>query len=252
MIPKIIHYCWLSGDEFPPLIKKCINTWKRRLPDYEIICWDKHRFSIDSNPWVQEAYNMKKYAFAADYIRFYALYNYGGIYLDSDVEVLKKFDDLLNNHCFLGYENVSGLLEPAIIGAEIGMQWCKDMMDYYESRHFIGSTPTIAPIVINELFEKKFKDFPIGPVNSETYIANKSILLCPAEYFSPIKSDKQKNYNKSNKDISEELRSNPKTYCIHRFNGSWVSPFRKKVYDLLYLILGKESIIKLKNIIHKK
>ena len=89
MIPKIIHYCWLSRDEFPPLIKTCIDTWKEQLPDYEFILWDTNRFKLESNIWVQQAFDTKKYAFAADYIRLYAIYNFGGIYLDTDIEVLK-------------------------------------------------------------------------------------------------------------------------------------------------------------------
>lgn len=96
MIPKIIHYCWLSGDMYPDKIKKCINSWKKIMPDYEIMIWDLSRFDINSIVWTKQAYEKKKYAFASDYIRFYALYNYGGIYLDSDVEILRSFNDFLN------------------------------------------------------------------------------------------------------------------------------------------------------------
>ncbi|MCS2958344.1 hypothetical protein NXX53_17410 [Bacteroides salyersiae] len=90
MIPKRIHLCWLSGDPYPQKIQKCIDSWKVHLPDYEIMLWDLKRFDIAQVPWVEQAFRVKKYAFAADYIRLYALYNYGGIYLDSDVEVLKR------------------------------------------------------------------------------------------------------------------------------------------------------------------
>src|SRR5690606_40794226 len=101
MIPKKIHFCWLSGDEYPDLIKKCVNTWKEKLPDYEFILWDTNRFDLDSNIWVKQAFETKKYAFAADYIRLYAVYNYGGIYLDTDVEVIKSFEDLLDLPYFI-------------------------------------------------------------------------------------------------------------------------------------------------------
>ena len=87
MIPKQIHLCWLSGDPYPAKIEKCLASWKKHLPDYEVVLWDTERFDLESVPWVKQAFEAKKYAFAADYIRFYALYNYGGIYLDSDVEV---------------------------------------------------------------------------------------------------------------------------------------------------------------------
>lgn len=94
MIPKIIHLCWLSGDPYPPKIQKCLESWKKFLPEYEVMLWDGNRFDLNSSSWVAQAF-AKKYAFAADYIRMYALYHYGGIYLDSDVEVLKSFDELL-------------------------------------------------------------------------------------------------------------------------------------------------------------
>ena len=95
MIPKIIHYCWLSGDPFPDLINKCIDSWHNILSDYEFMLWDTRKIDVNSNLWLKQAYENKKYAFAADYIRFFALYHYGGIYLDADVEVLKDFKSLL-------------------------------------------------------------------------------------------------------------------------------------------------------------
>ena len=95
MIPKVIHYCWLSGDPYPSLIKECLETWKKYLGDYEIWLWDRERFDIESTVWTKEAFECKKYAFAADYIRLYALCNYGEIYLDYDVTVYKSLDDIL-------------------------------------------------------------------------------------------------------------------------------------------------------------
>jgi Mannosyltransferase OCH1 and related enzymes len=135
MIPKIIHYCWLSGDPYPPIIRECLETWKECLGDYEIWLWDRERFDIASTAWTKEAFECKKYAFAADYIRLYALYNYGGIYLDSDVTVYKSFDDLLDRPYFIG-EDYLHCFEPAIIGAEKGCEWIKTVLDYYENRHF--------------------------------------------------------------------------------------------------------------------
>ncbi len=105
MIPKIIHFCWLSDEPYPESIQKCMNSWKEKLPDYEIWKWDFKRFPKGSAKWVDQAFEKRKYAFAADYIRLYALSNYGGIYLDSDVEVLKSFDDLLHLPYFIGMEN---------------------------------------------------------------------------------------------------------------------------------------------------
>ena len=116
-IPKIIHYCWLSENPVPEDMLRYMATWKEHLSDYEFIKWDFNRFDINSSVWVKEAFENKKYAFAADYIRFYALYHMGGIYLDSDVEVLKSFDDLLDLPYFVGAEKAQ-TPEAAVIGAE--------------------------------------------------------------------------------------------------------------------------------------
>ena len=110
-MPKIIHYCWLSGEPYPELVQRCMQSWKEKLPDYEFMLWDMNRFDIHSVPWVEQACAAKKWAFAADYIRLYALYNYGGIYLDSDVEVLKSFDDLLELPYFFGREHYFDMID---------------------------------------------------------------------------------------------------------------------------------------------
>ena len=142
MIPKIIHLCWLSGDSYPPKIAKCLKSWEKYLPDYKIILWDTKRFDLNSSLWVKQAFEKKKYAFAADYIRFYALYHMGGIYLDSDVEVLKDFDDLLDLPYFVGAEKAQ-TPEAAIIGAEKGCDWIKQCLDYYQDRSFVKEDGTL-------------------------------------------------------------------------------------------------------------
>ena len=143
MIPKIIHFCWLSDDPYPQEIQRCLDSWKKILPDYEIWKWDRKRFDINSVPWTKEAFESKKYAFAADYIRLYALYNYGGIYLDSDVLMYKSFNPLLNLPYFIGTDYI-GYFEPAIIGAEKGTDFIGRVLSYYKDRHFIKSDGTLA------------------------------------------------------------------------------------------------------------
>lgn len=138
MIPKIIHYCWFSGDKKPALIKKCIHSWKKHLPDYDIRCWNGNSFDFDSLDFTREAMAVKQYAAASDYVRLYALYNYGGIYLDSDVEVFRSFDDLLNNVFFSGYEFFDKYeIEAGILGSIKGLPYIKECMSYFENRHFI-------------------------------------------------------------------------------------------------------------------
>jgi mannosyltransferase OCH1-like enzyme len=217
MIPKKIHYCWLSGDPYPELIQRCIDSWHKYLPDYEYILWDKSKFDIESILWVKEAYESKKYAFAADYIRLYALYTEGGIYLDSDVEVLKDFEPLLTHKSFIGQESIYETVEPAIIGAEPGMEWIKYCLDYYRNKSFYLSSgkPNTYPLpyIVTNIIK--------------TYQHNKSLqempVIFPSDYFSP----------KNMKSGHINLTTN--TYTIHHYDGSWY----------------KHSIlVRLKNIIH--
>lgn len=142
-IPKIIHYCWLSDNPVPEELQNYMATWKKHLPDYEFIKWDFSRFDIDSSAWVKEAFENKKYAFAADYIRMYALYTMGGIYLDMDVEVLKPYDDLLSMDYFICYENGEEQMpEMATLGARKGCEWVGQILDYYKDRNFIKTDGT--------------------------------------------------------------------------------------------------------------
>lgn len=184
MIPKVIHYIWLSNDEKPQLIKDCMASWAKIMPDYQIKCWNME--NIPHNIWVDEAIKAKKWAFASDYIRLFALYTEGGIYLDSDVLVKKSFDDLLHNDYFTSIEynpkvfketgsykyvtkegkktdpnkKIVGLtIQAAIVGAEREQECIKEAMEYYETHHFLkpDGTPdlsTTAPNVMASVFEK--------------------------------------------------------------------------------------------------
>ena len=223
MIPKVIHFCWLSGDPYPPLVVECLASWKKYLPDYEIRLWSRETFEINSVSWVKEAFECKRYAFAADYIRFYALYNFGGIYLDADVEVLKSFNPLLNEEYFLG-EEASGDTEAAVIGAEKGMDWVKYCLDYYDGRKFIKKDGTQdtrpVPLLLNEAI-KKFQ------LRRRNYT-----------FFSP------KDYNIGKIDVSED------TYCIHHFDGKWVkkgfyNTLKRNIHKIIYMFLGREGHNKL-------
>lgn len=247
MIPKKIHFCWLSGDSFPPLIEYCIKTWEKVLPDYEIILWDTKRFDVNSVDWVKEAFEAKKYAFAADYIRLHAVYTEGGIYLDSDVEVLKSFNDLLSQKTFIGFEAATGSIEAAIFGAEPGTEWLKRAMKFYEGKHFSidenqkVDLNLIAPVIFKEALAEVYPDFPKNPPTN-TIPAGKDMLVCPAHYFSPIKYDIEKSYNKQ-KTIKEDYRKNKDTYCIHRFNASWgLKPSKKiQIWDAFKKILKEKA-----------
>ncbi len=170
-IPKIIHYIWLSDNEKPQRIKDCIESWKTVMPDYEIRCWDQNSFDIHSVKWVEQAVAMKKWAFAADYIRLYALYTEGGIYLDSDVRVLKPFDPFLHHRAFSGIEwsqyyfflreempvNNGVNIEAAMLGAEKGHPVIGAFMDYYRDRDFVVDgrcEQTVMPHLLTPVAER--------------------------------------------------------------------------------------------------
>ena len=229
MIPKIIHLCWMSGDPFPSDIQKCIDSWKRILPDYEIWLWDTKRFDLSTSVWVTEAYDKKKYAFCADYIRMYALFNYGGVYLDSDVEVLRSFNDLLTLPYFIGYESKQ-YFEAAVIGAEKGNPFIGDVLAYYKDRHFVKENGSldiqIMPEVMMNVTNSKWKRVLINEISD--FINDPTIInVFPYDWFSPIDSTGKRYV----------LRVSKNTYCIHHFASAWVA-WRVK---LLVKIFGYNS-----------
>jgi len=217
MIPKIIHYCWLSGEEYPETIEKCINSWKEILVDYEFVLWDTNRFDITSNEYVRQAYEAKKYAFASDYIRLFALYNYGGIYLDSDIIVYKKFDDLLNNKAFCGFENEEGVTA-WLLASEKGNPLFKELLEHYDNRQFYfpngtyDTTPNVFPVT-NTLKKHGLK------LNNQEQKLD-FITIYPRTYFCPMIP-----YGDYEDCYSE------RTYAQHLFNGGWIDIEQKKLLN---------------------
>lgn len=211
MIPKIIHLCWLSGEKYPDSIKKCLDSWHDHLPDYEIWLWDKNRFDIHSTKWTEQAYEAKKYAFAADYIRLYALYNYGGIYLDSDVLVYKSFTDLLQLPYFIG-EDVVHCFEPAIIGAEPHQEWIKVVLDRYERLEFINPDGSYnmrgLPIVFHDRLVPNYRFRRVmKPIERSDFYTN-VINIFPSCYF-------------NSRDYVGAINT-LESYCSHNYYGSWL------------------------------
>ena len=215
MIPKIIQDCWLSNDPIPKDLKKYMKSWKEKLYDYEFILWDLNRFDLNRSLWVKQAFEAKKYAFAADYIRLYAVYNYGGIYMDMDVEVIKSFNDLLRNDYILGYEAAKGL-EAGVFGAPKKAPWVKEVLEYYTSKEFAlpnglyNDTPL--PIIMDEV------------LNAD-YITNKKIVPLPTDFLTA------KSYK------TGKITITPNTYTIHHFAGSWKS-WDEKMKIIIVRIIG--------------
>lgn len=216
MIPKIIHLCWLSGDPYPRKIQSCIDTWKEYCPDYEIMLWDTKRFDINSIPWTKQAYDVKKYAFASDYIRLYAVYNYGGIYLDSDVEVLKSFDDVLDLPYFVCQEIGSGRLELAAFGAEQGTSWVKTAMDWYENRHFIKEDGSmhleVQPLIMKRFLSATYK-WTLVSGKEEVVRDDDKLCVLPCDWFNAHPFNDERDGGKN--PVTEN------THCIHHYAGQW-------------------------------
>ena len=222
-IPKIIHFFFLCGDDYPELVQKCLESWKEKLPDYEIKCWTTENFNVNICRYTKEAFLARKYAFVSDYVRLYALYTEGGIYLDSDIEVLKSFDDLLENSAFTGFEK-RNQIAAWIFGSEKGNTIFKEFLDYYKDKPFVLSdgrydmTPN--PIPITEICMKH------GLIVDGTKQKLDSIMIYPQDYFCP--------YNRA----IEKLNITKNTYTIHYFNGSWIDENKKQI------IFNRKEIIK--------
>lgn len=195
MIPKKLHYCWFSGEPFPEDIKRCIDSWKKFLPDFEWIKWDAEMALATNIPWVQQAIEQKRWAFAADAVRLYALYTEGGIYLDTDVEVLRSFDELLKQPYLFGYENGSKRIEAATMGCEAGFAPVKAALDFYQKKDFNYSEDQVDLLVLPNILRESFKNFELD--------------IMPESVFSP------KSF------IDGKIRNTTETYSIHHFSSAW-------------------------------
>ncbi len=243
MIPKVIHYCWLSGDPIPEKLQRCMDSWKKFLPDYEFVLWDLERFDIKTSQWVKEAFEARKYAFAADYIRLYAVYNYGGVYMDMDVEVVRPFDDLLASPYILGLESEKGV-EAGVFGAERYSLFLKKILSYYERRSFLKEDGTfdMRPLP-SVLFEILTDNYVLRERNSVGIPLDSSMMyLFPSDYLTA------KSY------LNGKIEVMKHTYTIHHFAGSWLTRGRRVRVAFLRL-LGESNanlLVRIKMSIFKK
>lgn len=233
MIPKIIHYCWFGGNPLPISAQKCIDSWKKYFPDYEIIEWNEQNFDVNKILYTKQAYEAKKYAFVSDYARFDIIYNHGGIYFDTDVEVIKSFEDVLRNGSFMGCETDNDTeitINPGLgIGAEKGLDLYKDILNAYDSFHFLNddgtyNTTTIVRYTTDILTEKGLKNIS-GIQNIE------GVTIYPKEYFNPLD------------DLTGKLVKTENTHSIHWYSKTWLSKgeiFRSKITKPFHRIFGKD------------
>lgn len=234
-IPKIIHYCWFGHGQMPELAINCINSWKKYLPDYKLILWNEDNFDINGNQYVKEAYESKKYAFVTDYVRLYALYNYGGIYMDTDVEVLKPLDKFLEHQAFTGCEN-DRMCVTGTMAAEKNHKWIEDLLRDYDDKRFIlpdGSydkTPNTQ--LITQVIIEKYGWEP----KNEHQVLKEGLNIYPFEFFCA------KDWQTGRIHISEN------THTIHHFSGSWHSKM-DKLKNKIQRIIGPQGtriIVKVK------
>lgn len=219
LIPKKIHYCWFGGNPLPNDVKEYIASWRKYCPDYEIIEWNEQNFDISCNAYVKEAYDAKKWAFVADYARLKVLYEFGGIYMDTDVEVVKTFDDLLNCQAFMCFENDKSV-SIGTVGAVKNSSLIRDFLLAYTNRHFRKiddsyDTTTNLKIVTDILL----KNYGLK-ANGKLQVL-KDIYIYPMEYFIA------KSY------FLGWIQQTKNTYAIHHYAGSWVNEEDKLQHELL-------------------
>ena len=241
MIPKIIHYCWFGGNPLPALAVKCIESWKKYLPDYEIKEWNEDNFDVHSSQYSSEAYQAKKYAYVSDYARFWALYNEGGLYFDTDVEIIKPLDDIIAKGPFMGCEKdgdgAEGYPEVKlgiVLASTPQHPLIKEIVDLYNSISFIKENPGASTgeykTVVTYTSEILIKH-GLTPAQGIQQVGD--ITIYPKEYFNPLEHINQ-------------LKITDNTRTIHHYAGTWM-PKRYKILRAFIRMIGP----KLYNIILK-
>lgn len=208
MIPKIIHLCWFSNDPFPVEIKICLDSWKRVLPDYEVRRWTYEDAKAIGCRFIDEALAARKWAFAADVVRFYAVYKEGGVYMDSDILIKKRFDRFIPEHGFATFHEHIGQqlqLQAAFLMGEKGNAYCKAVFDYYNQRSFLKPDGTydltISPVVMLDMaYARGYK-----PEDTEQHLED-DVVIYPGYYLTPC---------------NRGVEVHPDAFALHTIYGSW-------------------------------
>lgn len=214
-IPKVVHYCWFGKGEMSALSKRCLESWSEKLPGFEIKCWDESNAPLEIQ-FVKDMLEQKKWAFASDYVRLYALFTEGGIYLDTDMEVVQDFSPLLEDECFIGYE-APGRVNTGAMGAARGSEFVKACMDLMSERHARKKEYWIAPEIASSILGS----FPALAI------------AYPEHYFYPF------NPYDSNRSTSVLmlLDIKPDTYAIHHWSHSWNLDFTERLFKFLKRVM---------------
>ena len=224
MIPKIIHYCWFGGKPLPRSMQRYIKSWQKYCPDYKICRWDESNFDVQARLYTRQAYEAKKFAFVSDVARLWILVNEGGIYLDTDVEVVKPLDEILSYRAVSGFEDGKNI-PTGLMACEKGFALFEEFLHEYDHLPFIRQDRsydlTTNVIRITAACKKR------GLVQNNTQQTVDGFTLLPQAYFCP------KNYE------TGRISATPNTLTIHHFKGSWLHvPLRVKIYWFLYAVLG--------------
>lgn len=212
MIPKKIHYCWFGGNPKPRLAKKCMRSWKKYCPDYEILEWNESNYDISAAPlYVRQAYEAKKWAFVTDYVRLQVVYENGGIYLDTDVELLKGLDDLLEHRAYFGFEDDGHINTGVGFGAEKGHELLKEIMADYRDIPFCREDGSLDTLSCPQRNTAVFLRHGLKQDGSMQTLADETQIL-PRDYFNP------KDWK------TGEICRTARTHSIHHFRASWYTP----------------------------
>uniref|UniRef100_UPI0040481302 glycosyltransferase family 32 protein n=1 Tax=Mariniflexile sp. TaxID=1979402 RepID=UPI0040481302 len=231
MIPKVIHYCWFGRGEMPKLAEICIESWKKHLPDYKLYLWNEDSFDVNSNLFTKQAYESKKFAFVTDYVRLYALYHHGGVYMDTDVEVIKNMDYFLQFPAFSGFEDEINI-PTGLMASMKGGKWVKFLLSYYDNMPFIKEDGSFHALTNTYTIGEMTKTLGFVPNNQYQCISHE-VHLFPKDYFCP-KSQ-----------VSGRKESTENTYCIHHFSGSWMPLKVKRLTEAkrkLMRIIGVKNV----------
>lgn len=243
MIPRIIHYCWFGRNPLPKSAQKCIESWKKYFPDYEIREWNEDNFDVNIVPYTSEAYVAQKYAFVSDYARFWVLYQYGGVYFDTDVEVIKSMDDILEKGGFMGCEidtTNDYVVAPGLgIAVEAYHPLYKELLGMYDGLSFYLENNKINPFAIVRITTEVLLRHGL---QKESCIQNvQGITVYPADYFNPLD------------DATGRLNITDNTRSIHWYSKTWLptSPLKTKFVRLCHRCFGVNCFKSIKCLLKK-
>lgn len=248
MIPKIIHFCWFGGNPLPLKVKKCIESWKKYCPEYRIIRWDESNFDISEMEYIKQAYDRRKYAFVADYVRLFAVEKFGGIYLDTDVELIKNLDDFLKYDAFFGMEEKGKVNTGIGFGAIRNSSIVNELKKLYNGLIFFDGSHENTKTCV-EYAEPIFKSLGLKEENKLQFFDNKSIAIFSTDFFCPQSMENGK------------ISITENTYSIHHYDASWKKhPFfdrystriKIKIHKFVNFIFGEGTYEKIKEKIHEE